>query len=81
VTGWAGLQFSVTDPNNKTTYGFTNLPNGPPKPGGAAVSWTGEVSGLTVQGNYSVVCTMSYSVGGNPPVPQKMSAQSNINLP
>lgn len=81
VIGWSGLQFSATDNQNppKTTYGFTNLPNGAPKQGGDAVAWTGAVNGVSVASNYSLVCTMSY-VDSNMN-PQKMSAQSNINVP
>lgn len=79
VIGWSGLQYSVTDTNNKTTWGFTNLPNGGPKQRGAAVPWTGSVGGLTVASNYSIVCTMSYVDSGMQP--QKMSAQSNITVP
>lgn len=79
VKSFKGLKFSVTDPSPKTTYGYTNLPGGPPKPGGLSVTWEGTVDSLTVKGEYSVVCTMQYTdSNGNL---QTLSSQGQISLP
>ncbi len=79
VKSFSGIQYSVTNTTPTTYYRFTNLPNGPPTVGGAAVAWTGTTNPLTVPDNYSVVCTMKY-VDANG-MPQKMSSQGNINIP
>jgi hypothetical protein len=79
VKNFNGLLYTVTNTTPTTYQGFTNLPNGPPTAGGAAVSWTGTSNPLTVKDNYSVVCTMGYLDMNN--MPQKMSSQSNIKIP
>ncbi len=79
VTGFVGLRYNVEDSNTTQTFGFTNLPNGPPVAGGAAVAWTGSVNGLTVADTYTAFCTMSYLDAAG--VQQKITSVSTKAVP
>jgi hypothetical protein len=61
VTAFIGISMTLTVGTGTPSACYTNLPNGPPTFGGAAVAWTGQSSQPIAAGaNYTLNITMAY---------------------
>lgn len=61
VTAFIGLSMTITVGDGTPQACYTNLPDGPPAPGGDPKKWTGQApGGLTAGTQYSLKISMAY---------------------